>query len=76
MNKKTKATTAKVVGFIKEFVKSKKFKTFLWQTLNGFLTLLIIQLGDVQWAYAPVIISALNYVTKHINKNYLAGLNL
>lgn len=77
MNKATKSSKLEAVkAFIKAFVTSKKFKTFLWQTLNGFLTLAIIQLGDVQWQYAPMIIAALNYVTKWINKTYLTAANL
>jgi len=78
MKKQTGATaplTAVKDFFVKLFT-SKKFKTFAWQTLNGFLTLAIIQLGDVQWQYAPMIIAALNYTTKWINKTYLSDLGL
>lgn len=78
MKKQTQATApfTAVKDFFVNLFKSKKFKTFLWQTLNGFLTLAIIQLGDVQWQYAPMIIAALNYTTKWINKTYLTDLGL
>lgn len=44
-----------------------KFKTFLWQTANGFLTVAIVILGEIDWVYMPVILAVLNYTTKAIN---------
>ena len=78
MKKQTQAAapfTAVKEFFVKLFA-SKRFKTFAWQTLNGFLALAIIQLGEVQWQYAPMIIAALNYTTKWVNKTYLSDLGL
>lgn len=58
----------KLLQFLKGFVKHPKFKTFLWQTLNGFLVVSIAILGEVEWQYIPVILALLNYITKAINK--------
>lgn len=57
-----------IVNAIKWFIKHPKFKTFCWQTLNGFLVLSISILGEVEWQYIPVILAVLNYATKSINK--------
>jgi hypothetical protein len=54
-----------------DFIRSTKFKTFCWTTLNGFLTLLIAFLGDLSWEYLPFIIALLNLITKYINQKYL-----
>jgi hypothetical protein len=78
MKKQTQAAApfSAVKEFLVNFFASKKFKTFAWQTVNGFLTLAIIQIGDVDWQYAPILIAALNYTTKWINKTYLSDLGL
>lgn len=54
-----------------EFFKHPKFEAFLWMTLNGFITVVITALGDLNWAYAPVIIALLNTLTKWINTTYI-----
>jgi hypothetical protein len=58
----------KLITFLEGFVKHPKFKTFLWQTLNGFLVVSIAILGEVEWQYIPVILAVLNYITKAVNK--------
>jgi len=62
----------KLKQFLLDFVKSKKFHTFLWQTLNGFLVLAISVLADLDWQYVPVLLAVLNYITKYINTTYLS----
>lgn len=57
--------------FLSTLVKSSKFKAFCWQTLNGFITVLITIVADMPWAYAPFIQATLNLITKYINKTYL-----
>lgn len=54
-----------------ELVKSKAFETFLWQTANGFIAVLIVSLTDSNWAYAIPIIGILNHTTKYINLEYI-----
>jgi hypothetical protein len=56
---------------LKEFFTSKLFETFLWQTLNAFIALIVVVLGDVSWVYAPLIISVLNPITKYINLKFI-----
>jgi hypothetical protein len=58
----------KIIEAIKWFAKHPKFKTFLWQTLNGFLVVSIAILGELEWQYIPVLLAVLNYITKAINK--------
>ena len=55
---------------LKTFLKSSTFKRFLWHTLAGFLGLIVIFLGDLNWVYAPVVISIISGVTKEINNYY------
>jgi len=54
-----------------DFLKSKQAKRFYWQTANGAIGLIIVYFTELNWAYAPIIISALNLATKEIN-NYLS----
>ena len=56
---------------LEEFFTSKLFETFLWQTLNAFIALIVVVLGDVSWVYAPLIISVLNPITKYINLKFI-----
>ena len=56
---------------IKEFLKSAKFEAFLWMTLNGFIGVIAIYLTDINWVYAPAIVSMLNVITKYINTTYI-----
>lgn len=58
----------KIINAIKWFIKHPKFKTFLWQTLNGFFVVAISILAELDWQYVPAIIAVLNYITKVINK--------
>jgi len=58
----------KIINAIKWFVKHPKFKTFLWQTLNGFLVVSVSIIAEIDWQYIPVILAVLNYITKAINK--------
>lgn len=57
-----------ILNAIKWFIKHPKFKTFLWQSLNGFFVVAIAILGEVEWQYIPVILAVLNYITKAVNK--------
>lgn len=58
----------KVIDGIKWFINNPKFKTFLWQTLNGFFVVAISIISDLDWQYIPVVLAVLNYITKSINK--------
>lgn len=49
-----------------------KTKTFAWQTLNGFLGMVIVALADKNFLWIPFVIAALNLVTKYINLKYLS----
>jgi hypothetical protein len=60
-----------IFNAIKAFIKHPKFEAFLWQTLNGFLAISVVIITDLDWKYAPLIIAALNYLTKYINTHYL-----
>ena len=56
---------------LKQILTSKKTKSFLWQTANGAIAIIITGFTDVDYIYAPIIIAMLNGITKHINKTYL-----
>lgn len=56
---------------LKEFLTSKKAKTFYWQTANGALSLVIVYIADINWVYAPMILPILNLISKELNKKYL-----
>lgn len=62
----------KVMKFVIEFVKSNKFKAFIWTTVNAFIALLIAQIGDINWEYTPFITAVLNALTKWINKKFIS----
>jgi uncharacterized membrane protein len=76
--KKTKKTE-KVLKTIKDFFTSSKMKTFYWQTLNGFIVVLVgtltaINQDGVNGTVVLIIaasVSILNRITKEINKKYL-----
>lgn len=61
----------KVLKVIWGFLTSSKMKTFYWQTANGFLAILILTIGDLDWKFAPALFSVLAIMSKHINKTYL-----
>ena len=61
----------KFIKFLKDFVTSSKFKTFLWQTVNGFILLVIVGVTELDWQYVPVLLAVLNGATKYINTTYL-----
>jgi len=54
-----------------KWYKTKQAKTALWQIANGLVVLLIAYLTDTSYAYAPLIVVGLNFVTKKLNKRYL-----
>jgi hypothetical protein len=54
-----------------KFLTTNRAKTFYWTTLNGFLGIMIIQLGELEWVYAPIIIALLSGLTKFINRDIL-----
>ena len=53
--------------YVIEFVQSTMFKRFLWTTLAGFLGLVVVYLGSIDWIYAPVIIAVIAGITKELN---------
>jgi hypothetical protein len=55
---------------ILEFLKSNLAKRFYWQTFAGFLGLMIVFLGSIDWIWAPIIISIISGATKEINNKY------
>ena len=56
------------MNYVKEFFTSTLFKRFLWTTLAGFLGLVVVYLGNIDWIYAPVIIAIISGITKELNK--------
>lgn len=50
-----------------DFLKSKIAKRFYWNTLNGFIGLVIVYFTQIDWLYTPIIIGVLNGITKEIN---------
>ena len=55
----------KVLDF---FLHSTTAKRFYWNVLAGFLGLVVVYLGGIDWVYAPVIIALISGITKEINK--------
>jgi len=53
------------------FFKDPKFEAFWWMSANAFLTLIAVQLTNIDWVYAPFIIALLNTATKIINTKYI-----
>ena len=53
-----------------EFLTSSSMKRFYWNTLNGFVGVLITYFSGIDWIYAPLIIAILNGITKELNKKY------
>jgi hypothetical protein len=58
------------MNYIKDFLKSTIVKRFLWTTLAGFLGLVVVYLGSIDFVYAPVIIAIIAGITKEINEKY------
>lgn len=69
-----------IIEQLKQFFTSPKMKTFYFQTINGFIVILI---GYATTAQATVIdpmqvvglsaaLAILNFATKYINQNYLS----
>ena len=56
------------MNYIKEFLKSTMFKRFIWTTLAGFLGLVAVFLGGIDWIYAPIVIALIAGITKEMNK--------
>lgn len=64
---------------LKEFFISPKMKTFYWQTVNGFIVILIgyattaqeTVIDPIQVVGLASLLAILNFVTKYINQNYL-----
>lgn len=58
---------------LKELRQNKAIRVFIRQTFNGFVTLLIAYLSDMQGEYAvflPVIYAVINAWTKRVNTTY------
>ena len=60
-----------IIETIKGFITSKKFETYLWQSLNGAILVLIAYLQDLSFWWVVPAIGLLNYLTKWLNINYL-----
>lgn len=58
------------VNKLKEILISKHAKRFYWNVGNGFIGVLAVEVGNLDWVYAPVIIAALNGLTKYLNSAY------
>jgi len=58
----------KIINAIKWFINHPKFRTFIWQTLNGSLVVSISIFNEIDWQYIPIILAILNFITKFINK--------
>jgi hypothetical protein len=58
------------MNYIKDFLQSTMFKRFLWTTLAGFLGMVVVYLGSIDFVYAPVIIAIIAGITKEINEKY------
>ena len=61
----------KLKQFLISFFTDKRFETFLWITLNGFLGYVGAYLLDLNIAWAVLASGMLNIITKHINVTYL-----
>lgn len=58
---------------------NKAVRVFIRQTFNGFVTLLIAYLGDMQGEYAvllPIIYAVINAWTKWVNTKYFNDLGV
>ena len=53
-----------------EFLKSDTATRFYWNTLYGFIGLVIVYLSGESYAWAPVVIALLNGASKTIRKKY------
>jgi hypothetical protein len=60
-----------IVGKIIKFLTSNKMKTFYWSTVNGFIVIATLQLTEIEWIYAPILIAILSGITKYINRDIL-----
>lgn len=63
----------KTMLFLKHLRQNKATRVFIRQTFNGFVTLLIAYLGEIQGDYVmflPVVYALINSITKYINKKY------
>ena len=52
---------------IKDVLTSRIAKRFYWQTLGGFLGLVVIYLSGINWIYAPLVIALIQGITKELN---------
>lgn len=57
--------------FIIKFFADSKFKTFVWLTLEGFLSYAIVYLTGLNYTWVPFITAILAIIVKYINTNYL-----
>jgi len=53
-----------VIGFLQK----KSTKMFFWNTLAGFLSILVIYLGELNLAYNVILIPIILAVTKFVNQ--------
>ncbi len=60
-----------VFQVIWSFLISKTAKRFYWTTLAGFLGLIVVQLTNSDWIYAPMVMAVVAGITKELN-NYLS----
>ena len=55
---------------VKAFLIGTVAKRFYWNTLAGFLAVVVIVVADTNWVYAPIIAAVLNGAMKEINSKY------
>jgi len=48
---------------------SNRISTLLWNLFNGFVWVFIIYITEINYVYAPIIVSTLNLITKEINRS-------
>jgi hypothetical protein len=58
------------MNYLKDFISSNAVRRFAWITFAGFLSLITVYLGGVDWIYAPVIAGIIGTITKELNNKY------
>jgi hypothetical protein len=58
------------MGKIKEFLQNQRVKTFLWNTLGAFLSMLAIYLGDLDPKFNILLVPVILAITKYINLEF------
>lgn len=56
---------------VREFFDNQKVKTFLWNTLGAFLSVLAVYLGDLDPKYNVIIVPIILATTKYLNQRFI-----